>query len=83
VARLRNSASGLQRTSFSAKYSPFLSLAGCRARIGNAGDAWQSLEAALGRGLLDELSARQSLSLTPSEQRKRDDLNATLIMLDK
>src|SRR5262249_53109235 len=62
VARLRNSATGLQRTAFTAKYSSFLSLAACRARLGKPAAAWQSLEAALARGLLDDLSAQQSLS---------------------
>jgi CHAT domain-containing protein/tetratricopeptide (TPR) repeat protein len=83
VARLRSNAGGLERSSFAAKYSPFALLAACRARNGKARAAWDALEGGLARGLLEDLSSRQPLSLTPSEEKQQQELNAALDLLDK
>jgi hypothetical protein len=43
-------------------------LAAVLARLGQQAQAWQALEEDLGRGLLDELDARQAQHLTPAER---------------
>ena len=58
-------------------------LAAVLARLGQPAEAWQSLEEDLGRGLLDELAARQDRRLTPAERARLRELTAELERLDK
>ncbi len=58
-------------------------LAAVLARLGQPAEAWQSLEEDLGRGLLDELAARQDRRLAPAERARLRELTAALERLDK
>ena len=58
-------------------------LAAVLARLGQPAEAWQSLEEDLGRGLLDELAARQDQRLAPAERARLRELTAELERLDK
>ena len=58
-------------------------LAAVLARLGQPAEAWQSLEEDLGRGLLDELAARQDRRLAPAERARLRELTAELERLDK
>ena len=53
------------------------------ARLGQPGEAWQALEEDLGRGLLDELAARQDRKFTPEQRARLRELTAELEQLDK
>jgi hypothetical protein len=53
------------------------------ARLGQPAQAWQSLEEDLGRGLLDELAARQARRMAPGERARLRELIAALERLDK
>jgi CHAT domain-containing protein len=53
------------------------------ARLGQPAQAWQALEEDLGRGLLDELAARQDRRLVPAERARLRRLTAALERLDK
>ena len=53
------------------------------ARLGQPADAWQHLEEDLGRGLLDELAARQDRRLTPAERGRLRELTTELESLDR
>jgi CHAT domain-containing protein len=59
------------------------SLAAALARLGQPAAAWQVLEEALGRDLLDELAARQDRRLSASDRRRIRQLTAELERLDK
>jgi tetratricopeptide (TPR) repeat protein len=80
-ARLRVAFTGLERAE--SKESPRPALAAALARLGQTAEAWQSLEEDLGRGLLDELAARQDRRLTPPERARLRELTAELERLDK
>jgi tetratricopeptide (TPR) repeat protein len=80
-ARLRVAFTGLERAAI--KESPRPALAAVLARLGQLTEAWQSLEEDLGRGLLDELAARQDRRLAPAEQARLRELTAELERLDK
>jgi CHAT domain-containing protein len=58
-------------------------LAAVLARLGQPSDAWQALEEDLGRGLLDELAARQDRRLAPEERARLRELTAQLERLDR
>ena len=58
-------------------------LAAVLARLGQPAEAWQPLEEDLGRGLLDELAARQDRRLAPAERARLRELTAELERLDK
>jgi hypothetical protein len=60
-----------------------LALAAVQARLGEPASAWQALEDDLGRGLLDELAARQDRRLTPAERARLRELTAQLAQLDR
>jgi tetratricopeptide (TPR) repeat protein len=83
AARLRGSPTGLERASLTAAVSPRPALAACQARLGQPLLAWQSLEAGLARGLLDDLSAGLAPDLTPAERQRQQTLTATLTQLDR
>jgi hypothetical protein len=67
---------GLERSGTQA--SRRTSLAAVLARLGQPAEAWQALEEDLGRGLLDELNARQDDRLAPGEQSQLRDLIAAV-----
>ena len=81
-ARLRVTFTGLERAG-GTKESVRLALAGVLARLGQPVEAWQSLEQDLGRGLLDELEARQDRRLTTTERTRLRELTFALERLDK
>ena len=53
------------------------------ARLGQPAEAWQALEKELGRGLLDELAARQDQRLSSSERTRLRELTYELERFDK
>ncbi|MFI5456630.1 MAG: tetratricopeptide repeat protein [Isosphaerales bacterium] len=81
AARLRIAFTGLERAG--AEKSVRSALAAVLARLGQPAEAWQPLEEDLGRGLLDELAARQDRRLTPAEQARLRELTAALEQLDR
>src|SRR5262249_8993520 len=66
AARLGVAFSGLERAG--TVKSPRSALAAVLARLGQPAEAWQALEEDLGRGLLDELAARQDWRLAPGDR---------------
>jgi hypothetical protein len=58
-------------------------LAAVLARFGQLSEAWQNVEADLGRGLLDELAARQDRRLRPAERAHLRELATALERLDR
>jgi hypothetical protein len=81
AARLRLAFAGLERGG--AVGSERLFLAAVLARLGQPAEAWQALEEDLGRGLLDELAARQDKRLSANERDRIRVLTAELERLDK
>ena len=81
MARLRVAFTGLERAGAVESIRP--GLAAVLARLGQPAEAWQSLEEDLGRGLLDELAARQDRRLSPAERARLRELAADLEKLDK
>jgi tetratricopeptide (TPR) repeat protein len=82
VARLRVAFTGLERASV-AKESVRPALAAVLARLGEPAAAWQALEEDLGRGLLDELAARQDRQLSAVERARLRELTMALEQLDR
>jgi tetratricopeptide (TPR) repeat protein len=80
-ARLRVAFTGLERATTSQSMRP--ALAAVLARLGQPGEAWQTVEENLGRGLLDELAARADRRLAPAERARLRELNAELEKFDK
>jgi tetratricopeptide (TPR) repeat protein len=80
-SRLRVAFTGLERAGTRNSVRP--ALAAVLARLGQPAEAWQALEEDLGRGLLDELAARQDSRLTPEERTRLRELIGTLERLDK
>jgi tetratricopeptide (TPR) repeat protein len=80
-ARLRVAFTGLDRVGTKEWMRPALSAV--LARLGQPGEAWQALEGELGRGLLDELFARQDRRLSPAERARLSELTAELERLDR
>ncbi len=80
AARLSSADSGFDRSRFRAGIrSPRAGLAACLARLGQAREAWQHAEAALARGLLDDLvpaspEGGQSPDARPARLRQLDEL---------
>jgi len=81
AARLRVAFTGLERAV--ANEPMRLALAAVLARLGQLAEAWQRLEEDLGRGLLDELAARQDRRLIPAERARLRELTAALERLDR
>ncbi|MGA2702455.1 MAG: CHAT domain-containing protein [Isosphaeraceae bacterium] len=80
-ARLRVAFTGLERAGAEQPVRP--ALAAVLARLGQSAEAWQTLEEDLGRGLLDELAARQDRRLTPAERVRLRELTTALERLDR
>jgi CHAT domain-containing protein len=83
AVRLRAAATGLDRALFAAQGPPSPALTAALARAGRDQEAWQALEAYLGRGLLDELSERRPTTLRPEEARRREALDRQLKQLGR
>ncbi len=81
AARLWVAFTGLERAA--TQESARLALAAVLARLSQPALAWQRLEEDLGRGLLDELAARQDRRLTPGERDRLRELTTELERLDK
>ena len=81
AARLQVAFTGLERAG--TKDSVRSALAAVLARLGQTAEAWQALEEDLGRGLLDELAARQDRRLAPAERARLRELTTELEKLDK
>ena len=81
-ARLWVAFTGLERAG-GTKESVRPALAAVLARLGQPAEAWQRLEEDLGRGLLDELAARQDRPLTSAERASLRELTAKLEWLDR
>jgi CHAT domain-containing protein/tetratricopeptide (TPR) repeat protein len=81
AARLRFAFAGLERAGNIQSMRPIL--AALLARLGQPVEAWQAIEEDLGRGLLDELAARQDRRLTPNERKRIRELIAELERLDR
>ncbi len=80
-ARLWVAFTGLERARDKEPVRP--ALAAVLARLGQRAEAWQTLEADLGRGLLDELAARQDRRLIPAERDRLRELTSELERLDR
>jgi CHAT domain-containing protein/tetratricopeptide (TPR) repeat protein len=80
-ARQDIAASGLDRATITGERSPLPSLAAVLARSGKPATAWQRFEESLGRGTLDDLSAR--LRRPAAEQAKEAGFVARLSRLDQ
>jgi tetratricopeptide (TPR) repeat protein len=83
TARLYVAFTGLERATATTRPTPLLPLAAVLARLGQFAEAWQRLEEDLGRGLLDELAARQDHRLAPAERARLRDLITALERLDR
>jgi CHAT domain-containing protein len=81
-ARLFAAFSGMDRASATTEGQQAEALAAVMARLGQSDEAFQRLEENLGRGLLDELAAREDKSLTPEESARLTRLVADLDRLD-
>ncbi len=81
AARLRIAFTGLERAAAEQSVRP--ALAALLARLGQPAEAQQALEEDLGRGLLDELAARQDRRLAPAERARLRELTTELERLDK
>jgi tetratricopeptide (TPR) repeat protein len=81
ASRLRVAFTGLERAETRLAIRP--ALAAVLARLGKRSEAWQALEEDLGRGLLDELAARQDRRLAPAERDRVRELTSELERLDK
>jgi tetratricopeptide (TPR) repeat protein len=81
AARLRVAFAGLERAGVKESARP--ALAATLARLGQPAEAWQFLEEDLGRGLLDELAARQDWRLAPADRGRLRELTVALEQLDR
>ncbi|MGO9913674.1 MAG: tetratricopeptide repeat protein [Isosphaeraceae bacterium] len=81
AARLGVAFTGLERTGTTE--SARSALAAVLARLGQPAEAWQPLEEDLGRGLLDELAARQDRRLTFAERARLRELTTELERFDR
>ncbi len=82
AARIRVAFTGLERAG-GPEEPIYPALAAVLARLGQPAEAWQTYEEDLGRGLLDELVARQDRRLAPGERARLRELTAALERLDK
>jgi CHAT domain-containing protein len=81
AARLRIAFTGLERAEKGNRARP--ALAAVLARLGQPDAAWRHLEEDLGRGLLDELTARADRRLAPGDRSRLRELTAELERLDR
>ncbi len=76
------SSSGLGRSQ-AVVADPLSALAAALASQGQAREAWQRWESSLGRGLLDDLSARRLRPLTPDQRDREEGLLGQMQQLDE
>jgi tetratricopeptide (TPR) repeat protein len=80
-ARVLLAFAGMERAGTNLSVRP--PLAALSARLGQPEEAWQQLEEDLGRGLLDELAARQDRRLAPGERARLRELTDEIERLDR
>jgi CHAT domain-containing protein len=83
VVRQQAAHTGLERATLGVDHSPLKPLTAALARNGKPADAWRRLEEGLGRGLFDDLSARQNRRLSAADRQRQQELTARLQRLDK
>jgi CHAT domain-containing protein/tetratricopeptide (TPR) repeat protein len=83
LGRVSSGHTGLDRSTASIGKIPMRHLAAVLAQLGQFAEAWQRLEEALGRGLLDELAARENDRLTTQERSQLSRLRGELERLDR
>ena len=81
AARLRLAFTGMERAAAEKSVRP--ALAAVRRSLGEPAAAWQALEEDMGRGLLDDLAAREDQKFTPQDRARRRELIAQLDRLDR
>jgi CHAT domain-containing protein/Flp pilus assembly protein TadD len=74
---------GLDRATVGMEKSPLPRLTAALARNGKPAEAWRHLEEGLGRGLFDDLSARQNRRLSRADRQRLQELTARLQRFDK
>ncbi len=82
AARLLASFRGLDRAAFATRESPLPLLAAIEARRRQGREAWERWEFSLGRGLIDDLAARNNRPLTVQERSRQIDLIGQLNALE-
>jgi tetratricopeptide (TPR) repeat protein len=82
ASRLMSAFTGLDRATAAKSADILVSLAAVLFRLGDPSAGWQRLEEHLGRGLLDELAARQDSRLTAAERARLRELISDLERLD-
>jgi CHAT domain-containing protein/tetratricopeptide (TPR) repeat protein len=83
VVRQQAAHTGLERATMGMDHSPLKPLTAALARNGKPAEAWRRLEEGLGRGLFDDLSARQNRRLSATDRQRQQELSARLQRLDK
>jgi CHAT domain-containing protein/tetratricopeptide (TPR) repeat protein len=83
AARLLAASTGLDRATATTRDDPMIALAAVLARLGQPDEAWQRLEEDLGRGLLDELAAREDRRLSPEDRAELQQRIAEVERLDR
>ncbi len=81
-SRLAIAVTGLDRSDFGVRQSPYLLLAAIHAQMQRPVDAWLALENNLARGLLDQWAASATSRLTPAQAQRRNELAAKLKALE-
>src|SRR5262249_49361835 len=82
ASRLMSAFTGLDRATAAKSADILVSLAAVLFRLGDPSAGWQRLEEHLGRGLLDDLAARQDSRLTAAERARLRELISDLERLD-
>jgi CHAT domain-containing protein/tetratricopeptide (TPR) repeat protein len=82
AARGRIAVGGLDRAARSEQVSPMTPLACLLAKNGATMEAWERFESGLARGLLDDLSSRQSRRLSDADRQSEQQLLARLDRLE-
>src|SRR5262249_14488503 len=73
-SRLQTASRGIDRAGFTSEHSPYETLVALLLRQGKAEEAWTAFESILGRGLLDDVSARSVRALTNADRAREDAL---------
>jgi CHAT domain-containing protein len=82
AARLRVSATGLDRAAYGSEHSPLALLAVLQARSGDVRAATTTLERDLARGLLDEVSHQQARELDADRRQTEEELLGSIRLLE-
>jgi tetratricopeptide (TPR) repeat protein len=82
AARLGFAGTGFERA-IAMRIEPHMEWAACLARLERPAEAWRVAESGLGRGLLDDLTARALSTASPEEQQQRRSRAQRLAELDR